>query len=159
MTDKLEELKLAYEKADAEFREAYKTYLAKIKEKDLAQERYERELFKTENCGTCKYGVISDIDPIDGNHNVCGCEDAPCTCCNRWCENYQPDTPLTKAIKEDLDCYIDRDAYCGLKKFYGDILAVKGSINPQDEDYNPIAKMLYDILKVRYGVKRKWAGM
>lgn len=154
MTDKLEELKLAYEKANDEFQEAYKVYLAKLKEKDLSQQRYERELFKTENCGTCKYGVISDIDPIAGDHNVCGCEDAPCTCCNRWCENYQPDTPLTKAIK-DLDCYIDRNAYYGLKEFYGDILATKGSINPQDEDYNPIAKKLYDILKVRYGEKKK----
>ena len=155
MTDKLEELKLAYEKANDEFQEASGAYFVKLKEKNIAKKEYERELFKTENCGTCKYGVISDIDPIDGNHNVCGCYDAPCTCCNCWCENYQPDTPLTKAIKEDLDCYIDRNAYYGLKEFYGDILAIKGSINPQDEDYSPIAKMLYDILKVRYGEKRK----
>lgn len=94
--DELEELKLVYEKADAEFREACGTYRAKLEEKNIARREYERELFKNENCGTCKYGVISDIDPIAGDHNVCGCEDAPCTCCNCWCENYQPDTPLTK---------------------------------------------------------------
>ncbi len=153
MADKIEELKLAYEKAEKEYQDAYKEFNHKCNEKNRAKAEYERELYKHENCGSCKYGVITDYS-YAGDHNICGCKDAPCTCCNTWCEHYQPDTPLTKAIKENLDCCIDLDAYEALKKFYGDILASKGSINPKDgKEYSPIAKTLYDILKARYGEK------
>lgn len=153
MADKLEELKLAFEKAEKECEDAYKEYTNKISAKSNARREYEKELYKHENCGNCKYGVILDHSDIS-DHNICGCKDAPCTCCNAWCEYYQPDTPLTKAIKENLNCCIDLDAYEALKKFYGDILASKGSIDPKDgKEYSPIAKTLYDILKARYGEK------
>lgn len=153
MADKLEELKLVYEKAEKECENAYKEYNNKISAKRNAQREYEKELYKHENCSNCKYSVITDCS-YDGDHNICGCKGAPCTCCNVWCEHYQPDTPLTKAIKENLNCYIDLNAYEALKKFYGDILASKGSINPKDgKEYNPIAKTLYNILKARYGEK------
>ena len=147
MVDKLEELKLAYDKATTECESSYREYNSKLAAKEKAQTDYERELYKSENCSTCKYDVISDLSP-GGDHNLCGCDDAPCTCCHSWCENYQPDTPLTKAIK-DLHCYIGFAEYKGLKNFYADILTTTGSINPTDKDYNPIAKTLYNILKAR----------
>ena len=146
MADKLEELKLAYDKATAECESLCKEYNSKLAAKRKARADYERELYKNESCSTCKYNVITDFS-LEGDHNLCGCDDAPCTCCHDWCENYQPDTPLTKAIKDTLDCFIDFTAYEGLKKFYGDILTATGSINPTDKDYNPTAKILYNILK------------
>lgn len=154
MSDKLEELKLAYEKAEKECEDARKEYNSKMSVKTMRKAEYEKELYKDQNCDTCKYSIVHDF--IGDNHNACGCENAPCTCCHCWCENYQPDTPLTKAVKDNLDCFIDFTAYKGLKKFYGDILTTEGSIDPKDKkEYNPTAKTLYNILKARYGEKAK----
>lgn len=153
MKTKLEELKDIYVKAEKEYNEVYKQFTLKASARKNALTDYERELYKNNNCSTCKYSVITDVDYI-GEHNICGCKDAPCTCCNARCEHYQPDTPLTKAIKENINGCIDLETYKGLKLFYGDILTSPGSINPKDDkEYNPIAKKLYDILKMRYGEK------
>lgn len=154
MENKLEELKAIYAQAEKEYLEVYKQFALTASARKKALTDYERELYKDKNCSTCKYSVISDLDKYGGAHNGCGCKEAPCTCCHKWCEHYQPDTPLTKAIKENITDYIDYDAYKGLKMFYDDILTSLGSIDPKNgKEYNSIAKTLYDILQVRYGKK------
>ena len=53
---------------------------------------------KAANCEDCRYNIVLDFS-IDGNHNMCGYIDAPCTCCHCSCEHFRPDNEITKYIK------------------------------------------------------------
>lgn len=50
-------------------------------------------------CKTCKYSAVLNFSE-DGWHNLCGMPGAPCTCCNGFCDKYQPDNIFTQYIKD-----------------------------------------------------------
>ena len=49
----------------------------------------------------CKFDAVFRLSS-DGWHNMCGCYQASCTCCNCPCTYYQPDNDISKWIKENL---------------------------------------------------------
>lgn len=58
---------------------------------------------KEPDCANCRYIIGLDFS-LEGSHNLCGNLDAAaagcCTCCNRSCTKFKPDTALTSYVKK-----------------------------------------------------------
>ena len=128
---KLEELKEAMDKAIEEFNIVHEEFRKKNNAQIQAKQAYEKELWKDKTCDSCMYSIVLEDY---GDHNKCGCEDAPCTCCNRYCEYYQPDTCITKALKEDAE--LNESKWCD---FF---------LSP--EEVEGLNKLGFDIYKPQY---------
>ena len=153
MFEFIDELKLNMDKE--------KEMLDKLKEECKQQERnylaakaaYEKEFYKGKTCNSCIYSVVLDFS-FDGWHNLCGCDDAPCTCCHDHCEHYKPDNLLTSKLKEvfkENDYPIrslEPDDVEGLKSLGIDIF----SPSDNEEILSKTAEKVVDILRLAH----KW---
>lgn len=90
------------------------------KNMDAAEREYNKVKYRGKTCKTCRYSAIHETS-FDGWHNMCGCEDAGCTCCHDRCEHYLPDNPITQFIK-DNNFQLNIKYYEALKTLCGDIM-------------------------------------
>lgn len=97
----LERLRKEVDDAAQLLREAQVAHDEAAKKYINAKQAYDREYRKSQNCTTCRYSIVLDFS-LDGWHNLCGCENAPCTCCNTVCDYYKPDNRYTKTLKENI---------------------------------------------------------
>lgn len=142
---KLEELKEAMDKAIEEFNIVHEEFRKKNNAQIQAKQAYEKELWKDKTCDSCMYSIVLEDY---GDHNKCGCEDAPCTCCNRYCEYYQPDTCITKALKEDAE--LNESKWCSFSLFPEEVEGLKklgfDIYNPQ---YDTDGDTVVNIMKIK----------
>ena len=87
---------------------------------DAAERDLNRVKFKGKTCKTCRYSAVFTTS-FDGWHNMCGHEEASCTCCYDHCEHYLPDNPITQFVK-DNDFHISPKYYEALKTLSGDMM-------------------------------------
>ena len=123
-----------------------KEYYKKNNEYLYLKRKYEQELWKDKTCKSCMYSIVIDFSS-DGEHNKCGCEDAPCTCCHNHCEYYKPHNTATLALKEAL---VDKEwGFCELKA--DDVKGLKLLGYDVYDPYDEIA--IEDMVKIMQIVK------
>lgn len=138
MADKesLERKKIELEKELDSIRKILKDW--KLNEK---KEKYGDNM----KCKNCRYDAVQDFSS-DGWHNCCGNEDTyACTCCQSYCEYFEPDNEITKFIKENVKYgHIFKDHYEGIKSLAGNIFTIT---NP------PVIEKMINILKITESLK------
>ena len=146
LSTKLEELKEAMDKAKKEFDLADKEYHKKHSVLLHAKDVYEKELWKNKTCNSCMYSVVEDYSDY-GDHNKCGCKVAPCTCCNHHCDYYEPDTIVTKALKEDKE--LNKDKWCPFALSINEVVALNGlGFDIYNPRYNSDGETVVSIMKL-----------
>lgn len=88
--------------------------------KELHKEEELLKYGKKPNCSDCRYSIVLDFS-IDGWHNLCGNEDAPCTCCHDSCEYFMPHNEITEYIKKHSRHQLDEDDVNVCKILVGNI--------------------------------------
>ena len=92
-----------------------------VKVMDAAERDLNQVKFRGKTCKTCRYSAVYTTS-FDGWHNMCGHDEASCTCCHDKCEHYLPDNPVTKFLKEELNIHISPTYYEALKVLCGDMM-------------------------------------
>ena len=115
----LDRLKYEVDLAEDAYAEAWKESRRLNDVKNAAIKEYEKEFYRGKNCNSCRYSCVSEFS-FDGWHNLCGAEDAPCTCCNSRCEYYKPDNKISSFLKS-LNINLDAGDVEAFSNFCGDI--------------------------------------
>ena len=150
-TNKLETLKLALDEAEEESKKLFKIFEEANKAYKAAKKAYEEEWSKSHNCSECRYSVVLKFIGFGGDHNGCGCPDAPCTCCHRTCKYFEPDNYITTALKE-ANITPDSDDVEAIQLLYLDMLNIDEVTFDDNGDARD--KAIYDkiiaTLKLKY---------
>lgn len=140
LSDVVTSITEAYEEAKTKSNQLYK---------DLqeAKKAYDSEFYKGKNCDSCRYSIVLEFS-FDGWHNLCGHENAPCTCCNRRCAHFKPHNCITKWIS-DHNINLDGEYVKALDLLYMDIF----STDSLDLSENTCFEKIIDTIKIKKGIK------
>ena len=147
----LEKLKATLDQAQKDVEEAFKVYDEKRRACRVANAYYEKELYKDCSCRNCRYYSIHDSS-FDGWHNVCGAEDAPCTCCNSLCDKFKIDNCITTWLKAK-NIYLSPYQAKALAMLYTDIMAIDDkSLTDIDKHKRDLYVQIINTIKIKKGL-------